>query len=219
MLLWVYESDHGQRPFSEARHILNWQTSILFNGNSVQHYVNIYFNEASMVQAAEIKIDFLFFSFLVVVLVKEVPGTVLRAYRHFSWYVCNTWLLTQYISNYWWEVLYWGGQHYCLNSADRDREPQTQSQFLLRSLNMLIRGERLEVWFSFFFFFPKQFLTFKKRKMFSPVYEIVLFGIFSCQITDLKACYLILQCRQSLRTNSIPSDFLFSFLLIQYYIK
>lgn len=45
-----------------------------------------------MVQAAEIKIDFLFFSFLVVVLVKEVPGTVLRAYRHFSWYVCNTWL-------------------------------------------------------------------------------------------------------------------------------
>lgn len=44
----------------------------------MQHCLNIYFKEASMVQAVEMEIDFLFFSCLAVMLVKEIPSTVLH---------------------------------------------------------------------------------------------------------------------------------------------
>ena len=55
----------------------------------MHHDLNLYFKEARTVQAAEMEIDFLFFSCLELLLDKEIPST-LHVHMHFSSYVYNT---------------------------------------------------------------------------------------------------------------------------------
>lgn len=140
-LLGVYESDHGKVLFPKPG-ILKQQTSILFNRNSVQQYLNVYFKEASMVQTAEMEIDFLFFSCLAAVLVKEICSTVLHVYTRSSWYVCNTWLCHSALQTT--SKKYFTGEASSLSSEDRDRKVQTFT-VSLRSLNISVTGEGIEV--------------------------------------------------------------------------
>lgn len=55
-----------------------FQKIFILKFGGIYKNLNVYFKEASVVQAAEIETDFLVFSCLAVVLVKEFPSTVLR---------------------------------------------------------------------------------------------------------------------------------------------